>query len=442
MAVFYMIGTIFPQGASFSDYEKAGGKAIWFVASFDLLIFFSSPLFLCAALLLLTNLGICCYERYPSLFAKRVFPDKFEPTRSLKLTRHNDQSQTEVSKVLKDEMGFRLVSKDNTWIVMEKGLSRRRLTWLYHAGIILCFVGFIITWLFAFEGSITLKPGKAVEIAPKTTGNLSSLWQKKEPPTEWALILDGFQTEYVETAKLDYPKDKFSRLAIGLGWQLPRYEIKSDNLAPKDWKSSLRVARGVKTIAQKTIEINDPLKHDGYTFYQEGFEQRLKVRVGNNPIPLEVKADEELIVPGLDEPVKFGTVRTGRVTRLDGSVDKIKPYVMARSAGKSALKHEVKPERLDLHGSIELDGAFLTLVGFEESSVISYRYDPGVLVLWFSGIFVLITMTLRFYTGYYFLAYNIALSNGSVFLDVHVRASGLGADTDKLYKRMAHLLER
>lgn len=40
----------------------------------------------------------------------------------------------------------------------------------------------------------------------------------------------------------------------------------------KDWKSTLRIEEGGKTVAKKTIEVNDPLKYGGYTFYQASYD--------------------------------------------------------------------------------------------------------------------------------------------------------------------------
>jgi cytochrome c biogenesis protein ResB len=40
----------------------------------------------------------------------------------------------------------------------------------------------------------------------------------------------------------------------------------------KDWKSTLRVIDGGEVVAEKTIEVNDPLKYGGYAFYQSSYD--------------------------------------------------------------------------------------------------------------------------------------------------------------------------
>src|SRR3990172_11887011 len=68
---FYVIGTIFPQGAGLDDYIKSGGGFTSFVIFFDLLNIFNTPGFLIAAFLLFINLTICTFERFLILLSRR-----------------------------------------------------------------------------------------------------------------------------------------------------------------------------------------------------------------------------------------------------------------------------------------------------------------------------------------------------------------------------------
>ncbi|MBI5491832.1 MAG: cytochrome c biogenesis protein ResB [Deltaproteobacteria bacterium] len=438
MALLFVIGTIFPQGEDFGEYIKAGGRFIDLVGIFGLLDLFTSPLFLILALLLLANLIVCSYERYAALLSGRVFPKGFEPTHILSLTHDIPDAHIEVRRLLRERLGFRLLSKDGDWIVMEKGLSYRWLTWLYHAGIIACFLGFMLTYLFAFEDSITLAPNEAQTVAPSTNGRLQGLFHPKHGPTDFHLLLEDFSTEYSESPELDFPKDKTSRLAIGLGWSKPGYEMKPESLSVKDWRSRIKVVQGGKTLLEKTIEINDPLRFGGYTFYQEGYEQRLKIRVYDNPIPLEVKTDEDAFIPGLDATLKFGTFRTGALHRLDGSVEKIKPFAFVKLKTGEEKYEDIG--KIDLGGFLDINGSRVTLVDAAESSVLSYRYDPGVAVLWWSGIFVLVTMSLRFFGGWYRLAYAIDEADSIVMLKLNLNSKGLGADPSRIVRRLERYL--
>ncbi len=435
LALSFIIGTIFPQGGDFEEYVKEGGRFVLFVEAFDLLDFFSSPLFLFIALLFVLNLVICTYERYKALFAKRRFPDSFTPTRSFLVTQDAARAHEETRKILK-ETGFRLVDKDSAWIVMEKGLPYRWLTWGYHAGIAVCLAGVLLTFLFAFEDAITLSPGSAQTVIPSATGRVQGLWQDASPQTDFHLLLDSFTTEYEESHELDYPEDKKTRLAMGLGWKLPEHRISSDPLFATDWKAGLKaVSSSGTTLAEKEIEINEPMKHGGYTFYLMGFEQRLKLRVNDSFMPLDVKADDEVIIPGSTVKLSLGTLRAGKVKRLDGSVDELTPYVTAKD---SASKDD--PALLRLNQSIIVDGNIVTLVGFTEQAILSYRYDPGVVLLWIGGIIVLVALAMRLYGSYYMLAYTVDDADAIVSVNFNITSKGIFAHPERIEATIEELL--
>jgi hypothetical protein len=55
------------------------------------------------------------------------------------------------------------------------------------------------------------------------------------------------------------------------------YQIADQAPAPRDiksWKSTLQVVEGGKVVREQTIEVNAPLAHRGYTFYQSGYNPR------------------------------------------------------------------------------------------------------------------------------------------------------------------------
>ena len=456
MTLFYILGTVFPQGANIEDYVNAGGGYVRAVEVFNLLDVFSSPIFILSSIALFANLVVCTYDRYMALFGRRAFPKRFEPQKTIYLTQNPSEAHEEVKSVLRERLGFRAVSKDSDWIVMEKGLPWRLLTVFYHAGLIPCFLGFFLTFFFAYEGEIKLYPGKAETIKPEVAGRLQGLLSYRPRETAWSLLLDEFRSEYYQTAKLDYPGDRASRLAVGLGWRAPAYQFKDDSLYPKEWTSSLRVIKDLKTVHAKTIEVNDPLKYGGYTLYQMGYEHQLRIKIDGSPILLETKAGEDLFIPGLSNPVRFSEMKTGTMQRIDGGVERIVPFTRVsvasggggegpgaidRGESKGSREHE-EMGALRVGSTMDIEGRKVSVSGFDEASVLSYRYDPGAGILWFSGIFVLITLSLRCYWAFYTLAYNIDESGGITFVDLNVTARGVFADRDKLIKRLEYFLTR
>ncbi len=443
MSFFYLLGTIFPQGGKIEDYIEAGGRYVWAVRVFDLLELFTSPVFIIASILLLLNLTLCTYDRLKGLiYGKKTPPKSFSSGHTIALTLDKEEAEDEVLGILRNRLGFRVLSLSGDWKVLEKGLSYRWLTLLYHAGIAACFIGFFLTYLFAIEDTVTLKPKEPATLTPKEPGRLASLWKDKGEPLDFQIMLLDFKTEYVQSPDLKYPDDAVSRLALALGWQSLSYELKDDSLFPKDWKAKLRVIRNRLPLYEKTIEVNDPLKYGGYTFYLMDFDYTLRIRVDDNPLTLEVKAGDELMVPGLDEPLRFGPLRTGTLFRLDGGKETITPFTVVKRSkkGTGGGKHPEELGRLELGGTLLVDGRRISLVDFAESVTLSYRHDPGVGLLWWGGLFVFVIMSLRCLGGWYLLAYRIEESEGIAYLVLSITTKGLGASEERVVKRLEHYI--
>ena len=77
---------------------------------------------------------------------------------------------------------------------------------------------------------------------------------------------------------------------------------------------------------------------------------------------------------------------------------------------------------------------------FKEVSILSYRNDPGVPILWWSGIVVLLAMSLRIFGAWYRIIYRIEEKDGMPHLLMKVKTRGLMADEARLIKRLQHSL--
>ncbi|MBI2411641.1 MAG: cytochrome c biogenesis protein ResB [Deltaproteobacteria bacterium] len=431
MALFFMTGTIFPQGGEYEEYARAGGGFLALVNAFSLLDFFTSPVFLILSIILFLNIAVCAWKRYPLVFQTKKDAGSFAPEHTIELPFTVSDAHEEVKKALK-KAGFRIIARNASYAVAEKGLPYRPLTWLYHAGLIACLLGFALTYFFAFEGEMRLKLREAETVMPEETGRLMGLLRGYTPHSDFHLFLDRFMTEYAESPRLEYPSDKLSRLAIGLGWSKNiAYELTENSLSVKDWRAKIKVIKGTRTLTERFVEINEPLKYGGYTFYLMDVVQSFKVRVEDNPLVLETKAGEDLVIPGVDEPLKLGPWRAGTVKRLNNDIEVLKSQVTVMRRGEEVA-------RLSPGGSAFIDGTKITLLDAVEAPVLSYRYDPGVPLLWASGVFVLIIMSLRFF-GYWFeAAYNIEERDGRPVLELRIRSAGLMADERRVMERLKY----
>ena len=453
---FYIIGTIFPQGAGLDDYIKSGGGFTSFVIFFDLLNIFNTPGFLIATSLLSINLLICAFERFLILRNQRKTVSEglqFTPQFILPLDINpqlGDAGEI-VKEIFKKELGFTektLICREiNPGFpqginIMERGWSYRWLTWGYHAAILFCFFGFFMTYMFAFEDGITLYPGEAATIKPAATNRWNKSWGNKPQELDFKLMLDEFITEYNQFPKLDYPADKLSRLAIAMGWKDPKYLLKDESYFPKDWKSRLKVIKGKQVVLEKTIEVNDPLSYQGVTFYQAAYKQMLKIQIDDNPISFETETDHELIIPGIDGMLKFDTIRTGTLFKKDGGTEKIKTFTKAAliRKDKSGKTETEKLGKLEHDGSLYIDDKRISLREFKEASVLSYRYDPGVTILWWSGVTLLLAMALRVFGAWYRITYRLGKKGGASYLLLTVKTKGLMANEERFINMLKHSL--
>ncbi len=446
IAILMMAGSLFPQHITPEEYAAggAGGILMLLTRVFSLLDFYTSPLFLASSIVLTVNLIVCAYDRYVYVVGPKADPArpvKFATDHSMLLTQGMAEAKGAVKTVLTKELRFKTTSKSTGWVVMERGLPCKLLTWLYHIGIVVCCVAVALTYLLAYEGTVRLWPGAVDTLSPESNGRLQTLLGRSPVESKWSIVLGELNSEYTHSPTLDFPDDKRTRLAIGLGWKAPGYSLEKGSIVLKGRRASLRIIKDNQTVVEHIIAVNDPLKYGGYTFYQGPLLQSLKVRLDGGPIPLETETGAELFIPGLKTPVKFSGITAGRLHLIDMSVEEIEPFTMV-SRADSADGRGLKLGRLSFNGSIRIDGRRLTMAGFTEGLVIKYRYDPGLLPLWWGGSIVLIAMLARFYGAWYMAAYSFTEENGIVRVNLHVSTVGLRANKTKLIKSFERALKR
>jgi cytochrome c biogenesis protein ResB len=336
LSIFFVIGTIFPQGIKLSEYIKEGGRYIFLVKYLNFLNIFNSPLFILFSILLFLNLVFCTYSR-----------------------------------------------------IKTKKRFERLLSLIYHLGFIICFLGIFISYVFSFTRDITLYPDKPEVIS------YSGFTKDKR----FEIKLKKFISEYTQFPSFNYPKGILSRLAIFLGWNTNKlsYKISSNSYFPKDWKSSLEIYVDGKIVKEKTIEVNSPLKHEGLTFYQMGYEEKFDLYIKESKKSIKVKINTPFKIN--NNKYKLKDFKSGSLFRIDGKVENIHPFVKLVSI--SNKKNEIGT--IMINKPFKINNFTIIIKGVEQGSILSYRYDPGIPFLWIGGILVIGGMWIR--TFLYFYAY-------------------------------------
>ena len=324
MSIMFLIGTIFPQGENIEDYIEAGGKYVPVVRALDFLDIFMSPLFLFITFVLTVNLIICLYDRFKIFIKIKRKVIDFE-----RLKGHQNVlsfNKADFEKRLKTiGFTFKIQTDDavNPGIkVYEKGIQYWWLSWIYHVGIILAILGFFVTALFAFENGVLLFPGKpeTISLYSKETrwneflGKLGMDIPEEREGDEYVLTLEEFVTEYYQGLKIDYPKEKLERLAVGIGLKKLKPSKKGFSYMPKMWLTRFNVKKpDDKVLYGQKLWVNRPFRTGYLTLYQMGYEQRVELIVDSKVIDAEARVPFE--VEGVKGMFVLGSLKVGTLFR-------------------------------------------------------------------------------------------------------------------------------
>lgn len=365
LALIITLGTIFPQGGTPEEYIQAWGKERYLrYNAWGLLDIYHTPLFLGLGLLLLLNLILCTIDRIR-------------------------KARWSLSSIF------------------------------FHVAIVVSFVGFFQSYLGAFEDSILLYPGKPQKVEIFRTDTRAAVlanfqWWKYQPfkfmapkPQEpLEISLKRFNTEYVWSQGVTYKKDLKGK--VGLVLAPLTYDTNQDPYYPKNWRSEITIAQQGKIIAQKSIKVNSPIKVKGLTFYQSHYEQKFDLVYhgpGEKRGQVTVKAGEPFALEGIPGKWRVKTVHTGTIYKKGGSSEAVKTYADLyftppkdpKASPEAPLPKPSLAARLEPNKTVKYQGYTLVMRNFQEASGLSYRYDPGVKVLWVSTILAMIGMALRVY---------------------------------------------
>jgi len=440
MCLVFLIGTVFPQGEDIDKYIKAGGKYVVIVRAFDFLDIFISPLFVFITIILLINLAVCLYDRLKVFLKIKRKPIGFErlKTHPNVITSEKSDIEERLKKIVfklkaeAQDAGFPQVA------IYEKGLQYWWLSWFYHVGIILAVIGFFLTALSAFEKDVTLYPGKPVTISlysketrwNKFLKEMGREISEERKEDEYTFTLKEFKTDYYQGLKIDYPKDKLARLALGIG--IKRIEPSKEGFSymPKMWLTSLDVKKSDGRVLDAKLWVNKPFRTGALTLYQMGYEQKTKVSV--NGEVLEVENRVPFQVKGIEGKFVLGQLKLGTLFKKDGTKEKINPvttvyYISDKNPYETEAIGEISYGR-----NLNVKGLIFEFKDYEEASSLSYRKDPGVWLVGLASLFVFLGLSVRSFGAWYRVQY--AVEDRTAYILISTR--GILADKDRVVTRL------
>ncbi|HHT9126651.1 MAG TPA: cytochrome c biogenesis protein ResB [Candidatus Brocadiia bacterium] len=473
LLIFFLIGSILPYHG---DYNNITVKGFLFkvIKALDLLNVYSGPWFLTAAALFLANISVCSYHRLRCII--RGHRPKTLSVRSI--SAHRDVLRFSFSAPVDDVVNklhhffrprlFRRIpvkTKDENTIggFYEKGiLHPNYLSLIFHFSVVLILVGCVITFLFAFEGEVTIFDDKPVEIATisdKTTwhklfgGKQSASGGFVVPDNEkFEVGLKKFETKYTYRPRVkNFPMKGFAQRTKEIVKQanLTLYS-KEDSYYPIEYSSQLKICDPSTTSPQKCwdvfTKVNLPLRYRGITFYQSAYDYRFDLLANGEKV--EISEEGKFKLPGIDGEFEKGEIVSGKFVERDDSISPIQPFVKVGYTPSDKDENALK-ETFKLLEGIEQDikGANVKVENFRAGTVLSYRHDPGLKPLWVGAPILFFAMLFRAWGCWYRVSYVVEKTAvGAGFkpaptnLYLHIHRTGIWGNEEGILRKLERAL--
>jgi cytochrome c biogenesis protein len=299
IALTSIIGTILEQQASpeknIQVISKLFGESLapTLYRIFDALGFmdmYHSWWFVTLLMLFAANLLVCSIDRFPSIWKlvkEPIKPLKEEHFKAIPIKREitlkgkTEKVKETVGSVLRSE-GFKYSEASDPGghqFYWEKGRYSRLGVYITHFSILVILVGALIGIFFGFKGFLNLPEGESFGVAFTKTGELTPAEISERRIIFNALEISGGDVSMaarklgVEESHLTARMKKLGMMPLGFSIRCDDFDVsfygRSD--MPKEYSSLLTVIDNGKEVLKKRIEVNDPLRYKGITFYQSSY---------------------------------------------------------------------------------------------------------------------------------------------------------------------------
>lgn len=453
--LFFLIGNVLPYGGSYEQI-KATGLIRKVIEGLDLLNIYSGPWFLTTVGLFFLNLSLCTYKRF--MWMVRVRRPVDLTTTTLSAHRNTQRfnlpyGPEETVRRVESFFRRRLFLKKSCNIygrevcsggVFEQGFIHY--VWVslsYHLSMILAVIGATVTFLFAFESELTLYPGEPLEVAAVSANTRWNKWTRaqKEPviPEEekFQLELREFSIKYTQTPAIGgFPARGFApRLKETMKLGGLTVAPKEDAFYPIEFTSELIVCEKGVPRKEALVKVNTPLRYRGLTFYQTAYDYRFALYAGEEKAEKDPEGKYKL--PGIEGHFSAQQVISGTLYLKDGSPCALKPFVklvyeLPKGEGGG------KPEVFKLYQGEPRDikGVKARVEGIHAGTILSYRHDPGVPILWIAAPVLFFGMLFRAWGRWYRASYIVEKTPEGSVLYVNLQRVGLWGDETRMVEKL------
>ncbi|HHT9151923.1 MAG TPA: cytochrome c biogenesis protein ResB [Candidatus Hypogeohydataceae bacterium YC40] len=465
LLLFYLVGNVLPYGG---DYEqiKVTGLALKIIRGLDLLNVYSGPYFLGVVGLFFINLCLCTYKRF--LWILKIRQPALLSVSSL--SAHKDtvcfqppygpeEAVRRIERFFKNRLFFQkpaqLLGEAQLGGVFEQGFIHY--VWLslsYHISVIIAVIGAVITFLFAFESTLTIYPGEPVEVA---TVSKDIRWNKYigaethfevPPEAKFKLGRENFSITYTQKPSIEnFPAKGFGpRLKESLKPGGLIVSSAEDAFYAVEYASRIVVYSGGRPGKEVTVKVNEPLRYRGLTFYQSAYDYRFDLLA--NGVKVEPDASGKYMLPGVEGEFTAQQVVSGTLLLKDGSKCIIRPFVkLAYMGGGPATPGEGKPasgrEVFKIYEGErkEIKGVQVEVGNIKAGTVLSYRHDPGVPLLWIAAPVLFFGMLFRAWGRWLRTSYIVQKIPEGSQAYVQVQRAGIFGGEVRMMGKLRHTLE-
>jgi cytochrome c biogenesis protein len=384
LAATLALGTLIPQGESPAFYVTRFGRSAGLLTGLHLTGLFHSVWFLALMSLFAVNTIVCTLARLPAKWRRAFHPQvDAEPARLLafgvkgRLTRNlpapEVQAKLEALLASRHYQVMRREAQNRLSLLARKRRLGHFGSDFVHLGLLVVIAGGAVSGLAGFRTRIALEEGQAAPV----------------PRAGIEVRLDKFETEY-------YPQGNV-----------------------KAWRSTVTVLENKAPVRTRTIAVNKPLSHRGFSFYQSGYGRnwdnpRLEIAVREKSDPAFSRAVQLNVgerVPLEDKDAIQISVRRFVPDFVIGEGNQVQSrseepnnpaaLVEAWKGDERVFSRWVfakYPEFDQMHSGQPTELSFnLTSYHASEYSVIEAARDPGVGWIWAGCLLVTAGFFLAFY---------------------------------------------
>lgn len=431
-----IIGTVLEQQAAPEKNIKIIGKlfgqslALPIYSAFESLGFldmYSSWWFVSILLLFGVNILVCSLDRFPAVW--KVVKEPIKPLAEehfgavpikREFTLKGGREKAVEALMGKSGLKFREREGQMLW---ERGRFSRLGVFVSHISIITILAGAIVGIFLGFKGMLNIPEGATYPFAfmrVKLTG---------EEVRERGLILEAIQRAEgslpraasilgAPERQLEARMKKLGIAPLGFSLRCDDFEVSFYGASemPKDYSSTLTVIDGGREVLRKVIEVNDPLKYKGITFYQSSYglldeanDVEFKIKgtsAAGTSEAIRVHSGEKFLIPGTamavsviswSPSISFDT--GGKAFTSSRFMNNPAVQVEITEGGKTYTKWLLRryPETWRLEGGhiVELQD-----IWGAQYTGLQVRRDPGVWVVYLGCIVLSIGLFVAFFSSH------------------------------------------